>query len=178
MFIFYFSLKFYSENGELIKMNPTILAALNSSLVSSLNFLNEVDYEDCCVITEFSKSELEEINQFSWTGQCKNTKIFDALGIDLTALFYNQEVLSEFKVEVKEEIIDHIVEMDYIAADDNFDENIILSDLKIETKKTKVKNNNKLKTKAKTKVKQKVKSKKDKDLSWVSGTIFGLLSVC
>ena len=63
----YSNLKFYSEKGEVVKMNPVILAALQSSLVKSLTD----DYEDCCFITEFAKSELDEINQFVWTGKCK-----------------------------------------------------------------------------------------------------------
>ena len=29
----YSSLKFYTQNGDVVKMNPTMLAALNSSLV-------------------------------------------------------------------------------------------------------------------------------------------------
>ena len=95
----YSSLKFYAENGDIVKMNPVMLAALNSSIVDTIANL---DIDDCCVITEFSKNELEEINQFSWTGQCKSLNTFIALGIDLNAVFY-QENLLDFKVEVKNE---------------------------------------------------------------------------
>ena len=95
----YSSLKFYTQNGDVVKMNPTMLAALNSSLVESIF---DFDIEDCCVITEFSKSELEEISQFSWTGRCKNITLFLALGIDLSAMFYHENLL-DFKIEVKDE---------------------------------------------------------------------------
>ena len=66
----YSNLNFYSDKGELVKMNPVILAALQSTLVKSL--LSD-DYEDCCVITEYSKNELNEINKFVLTGKCKLT---------------------------------------------------------------------------------------------------------
>ena len=95
----YSSLKFFAQNGDVVKMNATMLAALNSSLFSSLF---DFDIDDCCVITEFSRNELEEINEFSWTGQCKNLSVFNALGIDLNALFYHESLLN-FKLEVKDE---------------------------------------------------------------------------
>ena len=95
----YSSLKFFAQNGDVVKMNATILVALNSSLFSSLF---DFDIDDCCVITEFSRNELEEINEFSWTGQCKNLSVFNALGIDLNAIFYHEKLLN-FKLEVKDE---------------------------------------------------------------------------
>ena len=67
-----------------------------------LDSLFHFDIEDCCVITEFSKNELEEIKKFSWTGQCKNLSVFYALGIDLNAMFYHENLLN-FKIEVKDE---------------------------------------------------------------------------
>ena len=76
-----------------------MLAALNSSLIESFF---DFDIEDCCVITEFSKNELEEIKKFSWTGQCKNLNVFYALGIDLNSTFYHENLLN-FKIEVKDE---------------------------------------------------------------------------
>ena len=117
----YSSLKFYAENGDIVKMNPVMLAALNSSIVDTIANL-EID--DCCVITEFSKNELEEINQFSWTGQCKSLNTFIALGIDLNAVFY-QENLLDFKVEVKDE--DNNETMD--TFDDHYDDATTLSPL-------------------------------------------------
>lgn len=179
-------------------MNPTILAALNSTLIYSL--LD--DYEDCCVLTEFSKSDLEEINHFSWTGECKNIKVFIALGIDLQAIFFGQnptvQVSSSFKVEVKDEILDHHMQgIDNIDDINDYNEDIILADVKREkTKKEKVlkknRNGSPLKelqeprikrkyTKRKkseededdddwTKAKPTKKKKKEKDPFFVSGT--------
>ena len=101
----YSNLKFYAEKGELVKMNPVILAALQSTLVKSLT---SEDYEDCCVITEFDKSELDEINEFAWTGRCKLTlasNVFTALGIDLDYFGKLSEIDigANLKLEVKEE---------------------------------------------------------------------------
>ena len=95
----YSSLKVFAQNGDVVKMNATMLVALNSSLFSSLF---DFDVDDCCVITEFSRNELEEINEFSWTGQCKNMSVFNALGIDLNKIFYHKKLLN-FKLEVKDE---------------------------------------------------------------------------
>ena len=95
----YSSLKFFAQNGDVVKMNATMLVALNSSLFSSLF---DFDIDDCIVITEFSRNELEEINEFSWTGQCKNMSVFNALGIDLNKIFYHKKLLN-FKLEVKDE---------------------------------------------------------------------------
>ena len=117
----YSSLKFYAENGDIVKVNPVMLAALNSSIVDTIA---DFEIDDCCVITEFSKNELEEINQFSWTGQCKNLNTFIALGIDLNAVFY-QENLLDFKVEVKDE--DNNETMD--TFDDHYDDATSLSPL-------------------------------------------------
>ena len=101
----YSNLKFYSEKGEVVKMNPVILAALQSTLVKSLT---DADYEDCCFITEFAKSELNEINEFVWTGKCKRSivnNIFIALGIDLDYFGKLSEIDigASLKLEVKEE---------------------------------------------------------------------------
>jgi len=57
----YSNLRFIADSKDVVKINPTMLAAMNSSL---LNSIPDFDIEDCCVITEFSKSELEEINLF------------------------------------------------------------------------------------------------------------------
>jgi len=101
----YSNLNFYSEKGEVVKMNPVILAALQSTLVKSLT---DADYEDCCFITEFAKSELNEINEFVWTGKCKRSivnNIFIALGIDLDYFGKLSEIDigASLKLEVKEE---------------------------------------------------------------------------
>ena len=79
-----------------------------------VQFLNEVDYEDCCVITEFSKSELDEINEFIWTGRCKLTianNVFTALGIDLDYFGKLSEIDigANLKLEVKEEAQDDLL---------------------------------------------------------------------
>ena len=82
----YSNLNFYSMDGELVKMNLVVLAALRSSLANSLT---DADFEDCCVLTEFSKSELDEVNEFIWTGKCQISlaaNVFTALGIDLHSL--------------------------------------------------------------------------------------------
>jgi len=82
----YANLNFYSEKGELVKMNLVVLAALRSSLANSLT---DADFEDCCVLTEFSKSELDEVNEFIWTGKCQLSlaaNVFAALGIDVHSL--------------------------------------------------------------------------------------------
>ena len=105
----YSSLKFYSVNGELVKMNPVILAALQSTLVKSLN---SEDFEDYCVITEFSRNELIEINEFIWTGKCKLSvanNVFTALGIDLDYFGKLSEIDigASLKLEVKEEVTDN-----------------------------------------------------------------------
>ena len=107
----YSNLNFYSDKGELVKMNPVILAALQSTLVKSLV---SDDYEDCCVITEYSKSELNEINKFVLTGKCKLTianNIFTALGIDLDYFGKLSEIDigANLKLEVKEEVQDDIL---------------------------------------------------------------------
>ena len=70
-------------NGDRV---DTKLAALRSSLANSLT---DADFEDCCVLTEFSKSELDEVNEFIWTGKCQISlaaNVFSALGIDLHSL--------------------------------------------------------------------------------------------
>ena len=73
----YSTLKFKTIQGELVMMNPTILAALNSTLVHSLG---DLDHEDCCVITQFTREDLEEIKNFSWTGENKIVIRFESLG--------------------------------------------------------------------------------------------------
>ena len=95
----YSTLRFIADNKDVVKINPTILAAMNSTL---LNSIPDFDIEDCCVITEYSKSELEEINLFSWTGRCKTMTFFHALGIDLNNVFYCENI-TDLKVEVKDE---------------------------------------------------------------------------
>ena len=127
----YSSLKFFAQNGDVVKMNATMLVALNSSLFSSLF---DFDVDDCCVITEFSRNELEEINEFSWTGQCKNLSVFNALGIDLNAMFYHEKLLN-FKLEVKDEEIE--------MSTDCFNEDFLFDqpgeDTRLVSKKTKKK---------------------------------------
>ena len=100
------TLKFMSIDRQVVKMNPTILAALNCSLVKSLSD----DYEDCCVITEFSRADLEEINEFTLTGQCKQSRAFQALGIELKTLFNHTSNASNQVVECKVEVKDEVVE--------------------------------------------------------------------
>jgi len=127
----YSSLKFFAQNGDVVKLNATMLVALKSSLFSSL-FDYEID--DCCVITEFSRIDLEEINEFSWTGQCKNLSVFNALGIDLNAMFYHEKLLN-FKLEVKDEEIE--------MSTDCFNEDFLFDqpgeDTRLVSKKTKKK---------------------------------------
>lgn len=110
----YSNLRFFSVRGELVKINPIILAAVNSSLVECLHD----DYEESdCVITEFTKSELDAINEFSWTGKVDydNSKVFKALGIDLEHMFDRKPAYKpvtsnannvEVKLRVKEEPLD------------------------------------------------------------------------
>jgi len=100
-------------------MNLVILAALRSSLVNALT-------EDCdenCILTEFSKQELEEINDFFLTGKYSNAELkssLTALGIDLAKLTNhlpdqscNQDE-SSFKVEIKEELINDFIYDEYL----------------------------------------------------------------
>ena len=45
----YANLNFYSDKGELVKMNLVVLAALRSSLALALT---DADFEDCCVLRD------------------------------------------------------------------------------------------------------------------------------
>ena len=95
------SLKVLSSSGELVKMNPIVLAAMNSTLVSSLT---QHDIEDYCIITEFTKPELESVKEFAWTGKCRQSlsAVFKALGIDLFYMFDHKmelEVTPSVKAE-------------------------------------------------------------------------------
>ena len=63
----YSGLKFYSNSYEVVKMNPLMLAALRCPVAMAI--ITD-DTEDCSVITEFSLSELQEVNSFSMTGHC------------------------------------------------------------------------------------------------------------
>lgn len=101
-------LKVFSGNGELVRMNPMVLAAMNSTLVNSL----PDDYEDSCVLTEFTSSELEAVNEFTWTGRVDYSKsvVFNALGIDLNYLFdrkHNQSNMLKVQIKVKDEPMEY-----------------------------------------------------------------------
>merc|ERR1712083_887334 len=74
-----------------------------ATLVKSLD---SDDFEDYCVITEFS------INEFIWTGKCKLSvanNVFTALGIDLDYFGKLSEIDigASLKLEVKEEVTDN-----------------------------------------------------------------------
>ena len=108
----YANLNFYSDKGEVVKMNLVVLAALRSSLANSLT---DADFEDCCVLTEFSKSELDEVNNFIWTGKCQLSlagNVFAALGINVHALsepfptIFSSKMPKEVKPDVKFEVKD------------------------------------------------------------------------
>ena len=133
----YANLNFYSDKGEVVKMNLVVLAALRSTLANSLT---DADFEDCCVLTEFSKSELDEVNQFICTGKCQLSlaaDVFAAMGIDVHSLSDPFPVSlpppPKVKFEVKEEM----------ASDDDFtgllDEDFPLSDLPLLLPKKKAK---------------------------------------
>ena len=90
-------LVFYDENHTEVRMNLTILRALNC------NFLQYLDYEESeiAVSTDFHATELQELQRFYLTGQCNLqivSSLLDALGIDLTQFCLR----SKIKVEVKE----------------------------------------------------------------------------
>lgn len=119
----YACLKVYSVKGELVKMNPLVLAAMNSSLVNSL----KEDTEECCLVTEFTKEELEAVKEFSWTGKCSRSiaNVFSALGMDLFYMFDNKPLV-EVKAEEADTFLDDIDEFLLSDAkkrsfDDNFD---------------------------------------------------------
>ena len=108
----YANLNFYSDKGELVKMNLVVLAALRSSLALALT---DADFEDCCVLTEFSKSELDEVNNFIWTGKCQLSlagNCFAALGINVHTLsepfptIFSSKMPKEVKPDVKFEVKD------------------------------------------------------------------------
>ena len=108
----YANLNFYSDKGELVKMNLVVLAALRSSLALALT---DADFEDCCVLTEFSKSELDEVNNFIWTGKCQLSlagNVFAALGINVHTLsepfpiIFSSKMPKEVKPDVKFEVKD------------------------------------------------------------------------
>lgn len=106
----YSHLRVFSCHGELVRMNPLFLAALNSSLVTSIGLQ---DCEDCSVVTEFSKYELELVKEFFGTGQVTdhNCNVLRAFGIDLENMFNPRPALNNnVKVElnVKEEPFDPI----------------------------------------------------------------------
>ena len=108
------NLKCLSIDGQVVKMNPTILAALNCTLVKYLSD----DYEETCVITEFSKSDLEGVNDFCFTGACSQTKVLKALGIEPSALFNFVKDPTDCKIEVKDEAIED--EEQDLLLDDSF----------------------------------------------------------
>ena len=150
----YSNLKFYSGTGEVVKMNPVILAALQSTLVKSLT---DEDYEDCCFITEFAKSELNEINEFVWTGKCKRSivnSIFTALGIDLDYFGKLSEIDigASLKLEVKEEENDEKENYDLMEDNIEYFEDIPLKEFK--------------QPRIKRKYKKRPKSDDEQDDSW------------
>ena len=115
------SLKFYSKTYELVKMNPILLAALRCPF--ALAFVSE-DTEDCSVITEFTKSELEEVKTFSTTGQCNMDiakNVFHSLGIDCEK--WRKMDWKNIRVEpdlpIKEEKVEVSGEFDDFFAPDN-----------------------------------------------------------
>ena len=119
----YSTLQFTSKDGVAVKMNALALAALNSSLIFSLSW--QEDFDECCVVTEFSKSELEEVMQFCWTGTCQEhiaSDVFKALGISLDSFFSPNTTSHDVKVkvEVKEEATgnEEFSDDDYFGDDD------------------------------------------------------------
>ena len=124
----YANLKFYSYNYELVTMNPIMLAALRSPVVLAMSG----DYEDCSVMTEFTKQALEAVNAFIWTGQCDINlagEVFRSLGIDLVAfsdplkLTNGSSAFMDVKIKMEDESA-FAVANDFIDShfDDAFDD--------------------------------------------------------
>lgn len=115
------NLKFLSKERILVTMNPVMLAALNSKLVDSLAYS---EIEDCCVITDLSHNELEEIKSFLTTGQCNNTALLNNVGINVKCMFERPNRKPKEVIEVKCEPVD---------MSEEFSE--LISEKKIEPKK-------------------------------------------
>ena len=104
------SLHFYSIENEIVSINPLMLAALNSNVISTMD-----DSKEYTVRTEFTVKELQALNDFIYTGSCNlndASEVFHSLGINLN-LFSQKvnEVLikkekKEEVVEIKEEFFD------------------------------------------------------------------------
>ena len=114
------TLKVLSKEGAVVKMNPLVLAAMNCSLVRNL----PTDMEDVCVLTEFSKDELEDIYRFSMFGTCSQSSLLKDFGINLKKLFLpkpdDEEVL---QVKCEPADLNEITEIDNDDFSDTKDEN-------------------------------------------------------
>ena len=115
----YEDLAFLTKDGKEVKMSALVLAALNASLMNSLS--RSQDFEDCCVVTEFSQAELEEVKSLYWSGQCNlnlAAGVLKELGIHLDSMVYPGNHV-ETKIEVKKEFdfgasLDSNLDFDYL----------------------------------------------------------------
>ena len=70
----YATLKFYSVNNEVLHINPLILLALKSSVISAAE-----DSQECSVVTPFSIDELKALREFSFTGESDEAQLLTVL---------------------------------------------------------------------------------------------------
>ena len=105
------SLKFYSQDNQVVSINPLMLVALDSKVISNID-------DESSVMTEFSLQELENLKEFICTGSCEMALISDvlnSLGIDFQSF-------SERKLFVKPVKLEEVLEVKEEASDD-FKEN-------------------------------------------------------
>ncbi len=123
----YARLTVYAGNGEIVKMNPLVLAAMNSTLMPAL----PEDYEESCLLTEFATSELESVNQLALTGVVDHSKsaVFQALGIDVNFMFdrkVKQPLECKVQIKVKDEPVEDALRfMDHDDFLEGFNENFM-----------------------------------------------------
>ena len=149
----YATLKFCSLDNNVLAINPLMLVALKSRVISNMQD------EECSVFTEFTIEELNALNDFICTGNCNMTlarNVFASLGIDLEKFY--QTANSE-EVSVKELIKSEILEVDIkeeVAVDD-FKENEPedLEDVPLKKRVRNRPNSNKVKSKSSTRIKRK-----------------------
>ena len=98
------SLHFYSIENEIVSINPLMLAALNSNVISTMD-----DSKEYTVRTEFTVKELQALNEFIYTGSCDlndASEVFHSLGINLNS--FSQKF---HEVRIKKEIVEEVIEI-------------------------------------------------------------------
>ena len=111
----YATLKFYSVNNEVLHINPLILLALKSSVISAAE-----DSQECSVVTPFSIDELKALKEFSFTGESDEAQlltVLELMGINQSSFTRlnqksDEDEVKDEEMEIKDESADDYKEND------------------------------------------------------------------